>query len=339
MKENVSMKDIARMCNVAVSTVSKAMNDRSDISPDKKEEIQRVAREMGYVPNYMATTLKSKKTHNIGVLLSEETGTGLLHEHFTRILNSFKTTVEERGYTITFINISKVAERRSYLEQCKYMNFDGVFILCADYENKETMDLLNSKLPLVAVDYDTERHVNISSNHYKDMMNMMNFIYERGHRKIAFIHGEMSHVTEQRLKAYNDFLDEKGIKLNRDYVYTCAYHDHEKGISLTKALLNLNDPPTCIMYPDDMVAVGGLNMLQIMGKQVPSDVSIAGYDGINIVGIVKPHITTIRQDTASMGIQAGNKLISRMEHPEENGKPECIIVDGMLDHGESVGIV
>ncbi len=333
------MKDIAKICNVAVSTVSKAMNDRSDISPDKKEEIQRVARELGYVPNYMAATLKSKKTHNIGVLLSEDTGMGLLHEHFTRILNSFKTTVEERGYTITFINISKVADRLSYLEQCKYMNFDGVFILCADFNADETKELLASRLPLVTIDYDCERHVNIASNHYDDMLKLMEFVYMRGHRKIAYIHGEMSPVTELRLKAYNDYLMSKNIEVNREYIYTCPYHDHQKGISLTKAMFNLKEPPTCILYPDDLVAVGGLNMLQIMGKQVPGDISIAGYDGVNIVGVVKPHITTIRQDTTSMGIQAGNKLIDRMEHPEENGKTDVIVVDGMLEHGESVGVV
>ena len=96
MEESISLKDIARMCNVSVSTVSKAMNDRPDISSSKKEEIRRIAKEMNYIPNYMASTLKSKHTRNIGVLLSEQTGQGLLHEHFARILNSFKVTVEER---------------------------------------------------------------------------------------------------------------------------------------------------------------------------------------------------------------------------------------------------
>lgn len=77
MEESISLKDIARMCNVSVSTVSKAMNDRPDISSSKKEEIRRIAKEMNYIPNYMASTLKSKHTRNIGVLLSEQTGQGL----------------------------------------------------------------------------------------------------------------------------------------------------------------------------------------------------------------------------------------------------------------------
>lgn len=123
MKENVSLKDIARLCNVSVSTVSKALNDRNDISTEKKEEIQRVARELNYVPNYMASTLKSKRTRNIGVLLSEKTGTGLMHEHFARILNSFKETVEDRGYTITFLNASNSPTRLSFMEAGQIYEF------------------------------------------------------------------------------------------------------------------------------------------------------------------------------------------------------------------------
>ena len=76
MEESISLKDIARMCNVSVSTVSKAMNDRPDISSAKKEEIRRIAKEMNYIPNYMASTLKSKHTRNIGVLLCRADWTG-----------------------------------------------------------------------------------------------------------------------------------------------------------------------------------------------------------------------------------------------------------------------
>jgi len=113
MKEIVSLKDIARICNVSVSTVSKALNDRSDVGRDKKEEIQRIAKEMNYVPNFMASTLRSKRTRNIGVLLSESTRTNLMHEHFARILNSFKDAVEERGYFISFLNANLSPNRMS----------------------------------------------------------------------------------------------------------------------------------------------------------------------------------------------------------------------------------
>ncbi|NLL78813.1 MAG: LacI family transcriptional regulator [Clostridiales bacterium] len=339
MKENVSLKDIARICNVSISTVSKAMNDRNDISADKKEEIQRVARELNYVPNYMASTLKSKRSKNIGVLLSEKTGTGLMHEHFARILNSFKETVEERGYTITFLNISNSPNRLSFMEQCKYMNFDGVFVLCADYSAPEIKELFASDLPIVVVDHEIPKHVNVASNHYGDMNRLMQFVYDRGHRRIAYIHGGMSEVTQGRMEAYKVFMREHQLPIYKEYIYTCPYRDYERGSALTKAVLALPNRPTCILYPDDLVAVGGLNTMQEAGMNIPKDMSIAGYDGINFVNIVRPRITTIRQDTVSMGIQAGNKLINRIEFPEEKYKPETVVVDGMIEPGESVAVI
>lgn len=337
--EMTSLKDIAKICNVSVSTVSKAMNDKADISISKKEEIQRVAREMNYIPNYMASTLKSKRTKNIGVLLSEATGTGLMHEHFARILNSFKETVEERGYVITFLNISSAHNRLSYIEQCKYMNFDGVFIVCADYQMPEVNELLISSKPIVVIDHVIPHHINVASNQYGDMRRLMQLIYDRGHRKIAYIHGQHCEVTQGRFEAYRSFMKDHQLPVPKEYIYTCPYRDYERGSALTKAVLALPNRPTCIIYPDDFTAVGGLNMMQESGMVIPRDISIAGYDGLNIVNIVRPRITTIRQDTVSMGIQAGNKLINRIEFPEEELRAETVMVDGTVEPGESVAVI
>lgn len=339
MKDNVSLKDIARICNVSISTVSKALNDRNDIGSEKKEEIQRVARELNYVPNYMASTLKSKRTRNIGVLFSEKTGTGLTHEHFAKILNSFKETVEERGYTITFINVSNSPSRLSFMEQVKYMNFDGVFVACADYSAEEVKELFATDMPIVVVDHVLPKHINVASNQYGDMRRMMQFVYDRGHRRIAYIHGGMSEVTTGRLEAYKSFMKEHQLPIYKEYLYTCPYRDYERGSALTKAVLALPKRPTCILYPDDLVAIGGLNMMQEAGMSIPRDMSIVGYDGISVVNVVRPRLTTIRQDTVSMGIQAGNKLISRIEFPEEQNKPETVMVDGMVEPGESVAVI
>jgi DNA-binding LacI/PurR family transcriptional regulator len=339
MKEAVSLKDIAKICQVSVSTVSKALNDRADVGREKKEEIQRVAKELNYVPNFMASTLRSKKTRNIGVLLSESTGTNLMHEHFARILNSFKDTVEERGYFISFLNANNSPNRLSFMEQCKYMNFDGVFMLCADYQKPEVKELLASNIPIAAVDHTMPKHINIASNQYGDMRRLMQLIYYRGHRKIAYIHGENNEVTAGRVSAYKTFMTEHNLPIPREYLYTCPYRDYERGSALTKAVLALPNRPTCIIYPDDLTAVGGLNMMQESGMVIPRDVSIAGYDGLNLVNIVRPRIATIRQDTVSMGIQAGNKLINRIEFPDATPVAETVTVDGMVEPGESLAVI
>ena len=338
MEGSISLKDIARICKVSVSTVSKAMNDRPDISSSKKEEIRKIAKEMNYIPNYMASTFKSKHTRNIGVLLSEQTGQGLLHEHLSRILNSFKVTVEERGYVMTFLNASNSPNRLTYMEQCKYMRFDGIFILCADYQMGEVREILTSNIPVVVVDNTLTKHVSVVSNQYGDMRRLIQFVYDRGHRKIAYIHGQNGEVTRERLEAYMSFMKEHKIPVRREYVYTCPYRDTERSVSLTKTLLSVPDRPSCILYPDDLAAAAGMNALREMGIRVPEDISVVGYDGLSLASFVRPRIATIHQDTVSMGIQAGNKLINRIEFPEEKQQAETVVVDGTVKPGESVAV-
>lgn len=339
MKERVSIKDIARICNVSISTVSKALNDRADVGNKKKEEIRRTARELNYIPNYMASALKSKKTMNIGVLLSEKTGTGLMHEYFAKILNSFKSTVEERGYVITLMNASSSPNRLSYIEQCRYMNFDGVFVLCADFEQEEVRNLAAAELPLVSIDHVLPGYISILSNQYGDMTRLLKLIYERGHRKIAYIHGQNNEVTRGRLEAYRNFMKEHGLPFRKEYLFTCPYRDTEKAAALTRIVISLPERPTCILYPDDLAAAAGVNVMQEMGMCVPREMSAAGYDGIQMANIVRPRLTTLRQDTVSMGIQAGNRLINRIEFPDAQAGAETVLVDGMVEPGESVAII
>ena len=292
MKENISLKEIAGICKVSVSTVSKAMNDRNDISAEKKEEIRRVAREMHYVPNYMASVLKSKRTGAIGVLLAGKTG-GLTDEHFARILNSFRETVEDRGYIVTFLNSGSSPERHSLSEQCRYMKFDGVFVAYADYAMQEVQELLASDVPIVTIDHAVSGHLNVASDHYGDMKRMLQFVFDRGHRKIACIHGGAGDVTRGRLEAYRSFMKEHLLPVCGAYMYTCPYRDCERAAALTRAVLALPDRPTCILYPDDLTAVGGMRVMREAGLHIPDDLSVVGYDGVSAAGMVTPRLTTL----------------------------------------------
>ena len=99
-----SLKDLAKECGVSVATVSKALNDQPDIAPATRERIRAAARRMGYLPNAAARALKTNRTYNLGVLFVDEKQSGLTHEYFSAVLDSFKVEAEKRGYDITFIN-------------------------------------------------------------------------------------------------------------------------------------------------------------------------------------------------------------------------------------------
>ena len=224
----VSLKDIAQRCGVSTATVSKALHDQKDIGAETKNRIKKIAKEMGYLPNAAARVLKTKESNNIGVLYFDEAAMGLTHEYFAGVLNGIKAQAEMLGYDITFINTSPVGKKLSYLEHCKYRNFDGVVIVCARFQDNEVQELMSSDIPVVTIDYVHYSCSAICSNNVKCMGELLDYIISMGHKKIAYIHGQdFSSVTRDRLAAYYRALEKHGIDIPEEYVREARYLETE----------------------------------------------------------------------------------------------------------------
>lgn len=331
-----SLKDISKVCGVSVATVSKALNDQSDIGEDTKQYIKRVARELGYFPNLAARALKTNKTHGIGVLFVDEARSGLTHDYFASVLDSFKRMAEKCGYDITFINSSKNrVGSMSYLEHSKYRGFDGVAIACIDFSDAEVVELLQSELPVVTIDYVFNNRIAVCSDNVSGMRDLTEYICRKGHRRIAYIHGVISAVTSGRLSSFYKTTEQFGIEIPDTYVREAPYRDADKAYHVTNELLDLPTPPTCIIYPDDFAAFGGVNAIRERGLRIPEDISIAGYDGILAARHLEPRLTTVQQDTEQIGCVAARELISLIERPKST-IIEQISVKGSLVEGASV---
>ena len=332
----VSMKDISAVCGVSIATVSKALNDHRDIGEETKEHIRQVAKELGYSPNSAAKTLKTNRTYSLGVLFVDDEQSGLTHDYFAHVLDSFKRTAEERGYDITFINSCKTRpQRMSYLEHSRYRRFDGVVIACVDFEDPEVEELVRSNIPVVTIDHLFNNRSTIVSDNVKGISDLVHYIYEMGHRKIAYIHGAESAVTQSRLSSFYRTCEELGLEIPSDYVREAPYRNTKDTYAETVKLLDLKDPPTCIIYPDDFSCFGGINAIYARGLKIPDDVSVAGYDGIRIARHYRPQLTTIVQDTKRLGREAAIKLINLIENPKTT-LTEQIVVTGEVFPGESV---
>jgi LacI family transcriptional regulator/LacI family purine nucleotide synthesis repressor len=339
-KNMVSMKDISIACKVSVATVSKALNGHKDIGEDTRELIRKTAKEMGYFPNSSARALKTNKSFNIGVLFIDEARSGLTHDYFGNVLESFKVTVEQQGYDITFISGSKQRkDKMSYLEHCRYRGFDGVVIACIDYDNPEVTELIQSDLPVVTIDHIFNGRTGIMSDNIKGMQDLFTYVYECGHRKIAYIHGERNnYVTTIRLTTLYRTAEEYGVEIPDEYIKASAFRDIFTTAEMTSQLLELPDPPTCILFPDDFASLGGINAIKSKGLKIPRDISIAGYDGIKTTKYLEPQLTTISQDTDKIGRYAGLKLIELIEKPK-TALAEYINVPGELDKGATVSVI
>ena len=309
----VTIKMIAKACGYSVATVSKALNDAPDISAETRERIRKAASEMGYMPNAAARMLKTSRSYNFGVLFEDRANKGLTHLFFSQILNAFKHRAEELGYDISFISNRLGGREISYLEHARYRNCDGVIIAAVDCTDPAVAELVSSGIPAVVIDYVFENCASVSSDNIGGMAELVRYIYSKGHRKIAFIHGEDTAVTRQRIASFCRTCRELGLQVPEEYLVPSQFVSAQAAEAATEKLLALPDPPTCILYPDDLSYLGMRNELERVGLSVPEDISAAAYDGIEIIQMLKPRLTTMQQDAVTMGILAAEELARAVE--------------------------
>ena len=329
------MKDIARRCGVSVATVSKALNRQPDVGAQTRDLVIRAAEEMGYMANASARALKTNRTYNIGVLFVDQRSSGLAHEFFSAVLDGLRVEAERNGYDITFINSNLGDRPCSYLQHCLYRGVDGVVIASANFHDPMVTELVDSELPLVTIDHVFNNRIAVLSDNVQGTEALVRCAAAKGHRRIAFIHGELTAVTEHRLIGFYRACGELGISVPDSFVRESAYHDADGCARVCSELIKLDPRPDCILFPDDYSYIGGMNAIREAGLRIPEDVSVMGYDGINLSRVINPRLTTYRQDTGGMGKAAASKLIELIEQPK-TALLDRVIIPGELQVGESV---
>ena len=331
----VSIRDIANHCGVSVSTVSKALNGYADIGEETRERINQAAEELGYMANATARALKTNRSYNIGVLFRDNQSRGLAHEYFSSVLDSVRVEAEDKGYDITFINSSVGQRPTSYLQHCLYRGVDGVVIASVDFHDPMVIELVESSIPVVTIDHVFNDRIAVLSDNTHGMEELVRYVVGKGHRRLAFIHGEHTSVTENRLIGYHRACEALSIEQRSEYLIEGAFHDTISCYKATKALLSLAEKPSCIFFPDDFSYIGGFNAINEAGLRIPEDISAVGYDGIKLAEVISPPLTTWRQSTTGLGRTAAGKLIELIEHPQTT-LIDRQIVSGRLWEGGSV---
>lgn len=304
----VTLKMLAKECGVSVATVSKALNGASDISAETAARVQKVAADMGYIPCAAAQYLKTSRSHNIGVIFDDGTSSGLTHEFFAYVLDSFKRRAEELGYDITLISDQPGPWGSDYVTHIRFRNCDGVAVLVADNAGPAVQEIVRAGIPVVSVDHHFENCSCIQSDNVNGIRDLVNYIYAQGHRRIAAIFGDDSPVTRMRMSSFFHTCQELGLEIPEEYVIHGIYHENNFAAKATRRLMALPEPPTCILYPDDFSFFGGKRALEAMGLSIPENVSATGFDGNSVGKVLRPQLTTVQQDTVALGIATANEL-------------------------------
>ena len=327
----VRLKDIAEACGVSVATVSRALNGLTNENKERTAFICQTAREMGYYPNAAARTLKTSRSCNIGILYEDR----MNHEYFSSLLDEMRSAADERGYDLTLIGRKNGGSSETYYDHARRRNLDGMIVIQADFDSPDVIRLAGSDMPSVMIDHIYEGCDCVSGDNRASMERIVRFAYDHGHRKIAFVTGQESSVMRERLAGFYKVCAELGIRVPEGFVREGHFHDPEKCAEIVRDLLNGTEKPTCILCPDDYSCLGALWDLKAEGVKIPEDVSLIGYDGVRMSRMIRPMLTTYRQNTEAIAREAVGLLIEAIETPEAH-KPRQITVEGMLAEGETL---
>src|SRR6185436_648858 len=315
MRDNrVTIRELAQLSGVSIGTVSRALNGYTDVNEETRERIIRLAQELDYTPAAAARSLVTQRSHVVGVFL--ETGEGhpdLQHPFFHEVLVGLKHEIGASGYDLLLFASERPGNGygdHSYLKRARHHSVEGVVLMGVDAEDLEIRRLTRSGLPCVGVDCAVMGPAAefVMSDNPAGAAVAVGHLHDLGHRRIATITGLMeTRPGADRLRGYRDALRARGLAFRDEYV---AYGDFyvESGQQAMNRLLDLDEPPSAVVCASDLMALGAIRAVAERGLSVPRDVSIVGFDDIQLAGHVQPPLTTLRQDKARLGAEAGRAL-------------------------------
>lgn len=305
----VTIYDVAKKAGVSISTASKALNDRKDVSEKTKERIKQIAKELAYEPSHFARALALKKTGNIGVLTVRYYSTPMLTNPFySKIIEGIEEGLIDSDLNlITNVLRKEQIDRLELPKVVKEKSVDGLILL--GYMPEEFVKLIISRgLPTVVVDnYVREDISMIVTDDENGAYNAVSYLIKTGHKKIAYISGPSKRISfKKREQGYLKALNEYGIEVNKDFI---IYNDNEEpGYEWMKKVLLTKEKPDAIFTCNDVTAILCINMLRENGLKVPDDISIIGFDNIELGQHFIPSLSTVDIDKERMGIKAVNIL-------------------------------
>lgn len=322
-----TMKDIARLAQVSTSTVSHVINGSRFVSDEIREKVMRIVAELNYTPSAVARSLKVRETKTIGLLV-----TATNNPFFAEVMAGVEQYCQKNQYNLIIATTGGDAKRlQQNLQTLIHKQVDGVLLMCGDSRFQADMEL-TVPLPLVVMDWwFTELNADkILENSERGGYLATKSMVDAGHQKIGIITGNLrKSVAKNRLQGYKKALSEANIVLNPDWIVE-SHFDFEGGIVGAQKLLALSDRPTAIFCCSDTIAIGAYQAIQNQGLRIPQDISIMGYDDIELARYLFPSLSTISQPKAELGKLAVETLLQRIQEPNENYRtlvlePTCIL--------------
>lgn len=329
-----TLKDVARLAGVSSATVSYVLNGKESISDETKKRVTEAIAQLDYVPDLNARGLSLRDSKLIGVVVPQtEPGERLMFQNsfYSEVLGSIEYCARLRGYHIL---ISATDANESYLTLAKKRNLDGIIVI-GMYPDEFYRQMKQTQIPIVLIDSYCNDHYyhNIRIDDAYGSYLAATYMLEKGHRDIAFFSGQLKEngVMKKRLAGYRQALAEYDLPFRQEYVYE-GQIDYENGVRMGERLAQDRRSITGIVCAADILAIGAMKGLFEHGVHVPEDISVIGFDDLEISRYLTPGLTTVRQQISLKGQKAVELLLKHIENPKLTKQEEILPLE-LIERG------
>ncbi len=321
----VTIKDIARELGISPSTVSRALKDHPDISPQTKIQVRDLVEKLKYKPNAVALSLRSRKTNIIGVIVPE-----MVHHFFSSVISGIEEEAIKAGYNVMIFQSNESYDRELLNVQALLASrVDGVLVSLSKTTTKFShfKELMDNEIPLVLFDRVTDELETdkVVVDDFTGAFEAVEYLIKTGCRRIAhFAAPQHLKIGYLRQRGYISALEKNGICIDDELIIKCDTHN--EAIETTGKVMALANPPDAIFAVNDLTAAGVLKVLKRLNKRVPEDVSVVGFTDGLVSTVTDPPMSTVSQHGFQMGQTAAKILLHRIETGIENFKPQTEVL-------------
>lgn len=341
----ITIKDIANICGVGVTTVSRAINNHPDINKETKDKIMAVIDEYNYVPNNSARNLKRQESNTIAVLIK-----GINNPFFSPMITVFEQIIQEKKFSFF---LQRVEEGQDEVDIAialeKEKRLKGIIFLGGYFSHaRGKLEQLSVPFVLSTIslqkDVDGMEYASVCVDDYLESYRMVDFLIKQGHEKIAIISAPAvdESVGALRLEGYKKAFEDNHLPVQEELIfYSTSMKDRysmSTGYELMKEILSSGKEFTAVYAIADSLAIGACRAILESGKKIPEDYSVAGYDGMEFASFYNPSITTIRQPVEKIAEETVRILFDLIEGKET--KRQCVFPGELLvrriDSGDKI---
>ena len=318
-----TIKDVARVAGVSISTVSRVANNASNVSPPIRKKVLRAIKALNYTPNIVARSLEARSLKNIAVVMGRTMDQAFSNPDFFVILQGITSTLVKQEYsTLLLTDLKQSMELEHCIKLIRSGAVQGVIVVGSFVHDPLLSRLLEEDCPFVLIGYPpdnpdiyTTPFNTVSTNDKQSAYQAVRFLLERGHRRIGLVHAPLSYAANRkRYDGYIEAITEAGLRIDHTLIASTSYEVSET-VSAVTALLTVAQPPTAVFCTDDYKATGVLRAALGLGMRVPEDLSVMGHNNYQISELTTPPLTTVTVPMFELGRSAGEILMRKITDP------------------------